>query len=66
MITRDYLEQRITEFVAAREKCQADSAAYNGAIQVCQHLLAKMNAEGEADAAQAETTALRPPHDSSP
>ncbi len=55
MITPEYLEDRITEFIAAREKCQADIAANNGAIQVCQHLLAQMNAEGEADAAQAET-----------
>lgn len=55
MITREYLEARITEFTAARDRCQADVAANNGAIQFCQHLLANLAAESEADTAQAET-----------
>lgn len=53
MITREYLEARIAEFIAVRDKHLADVAANNGAIQICQHLLANLAAES--DAAQAET-----------
>ena len=55
MITREYLENRITEFIAARDKCQADLNANTGAIQFCQHLLNTLKAESVADADQAET-----------
>ena len=55
MITREYLESRIAEFIAARDKCQADVAANNGAIQICRHLLAELATEVAANAAQAET-----------
>lgn len=48
MITREYLEARIAEFTVARDKCQADVAANNGAIQLCQHLLANLAAESDA------------------
>ncbi len=58
MITPEYLEDRITEFIAAREKCQADIAANNGAIQVCRHLLDQLAVE---DVVEIDTSDLSLP-----
>ena len=55
MITPEYLEDRIAEFIAARDKCQADVAANNGAIQICQHLLYALEAEAGGYDEQAKT-----------
>jgi hypothetical protein len=54
MITRKYLESRILELTAARDKHQADVNANNGAIQFCQHLLGNLAAEAEAEQAKSE------------
>ena len=53
MITREYLENRIKELTASRDKLMANVNLMNGAVQVCQQLLADL--AKEADAAQAET-----------
>ncbi len=45
MITREILETRIQEMTAARTKLQSDVDANTGAIQLCHHLLAKIEAE---------------------
>ena len=50
MITREYLETKIQELTAARDKLQGDVYANNGAIQFCQHLLATSAVESESDA----------------
>ena len=53
MITREYLETRLRELVAARDKHLADVEANNGAIQFCQHLLKNLVAEPDPEATQA-------------
>ena len=63
MITREYLDARLQEFIAARDQCQADLNANNGAIQVCRHLLNTLAAEAEADAAQGDTHETAPEHE---
>ena len=45
MITREILETRIQEMTAARTKHQSDVDANTGAIQLCLHLLANLDAE---------------------
>ncbi len=47
MITREYLESRIQQLVAARDKLQADVNGNNGAIQLCRQLLAELGPEPE-------------------
>lgn len=45
MITREYLENRIQELTVARNKLMADVNGNNGAIQLCQQLLAQLDAQ---------------------
>ena len=45
MITREYLENRIQELIVARNKLMADVNGNNGAIQLCEQLLAQLDAE---------------------
>lgn len=45
MITREYLENRIQELTAARNKLMADVNGNNGAIQLCQQLLDSLSAD---------------------
>lgn len=54
MITREYLEARIVEFTAARDKHQLDLEANNGALQLCRHLLASLAADADVAEAAAE------------
>ncbi len=51
MITREILEARLEEMTTARAKLQSDVDANTGAIQLCHHLLAKIEAEEIADEA---------------
>ena len=45
MITREYLENRILQLTAARNKLLSDVSGNNGAIQLCEQLLAQLDAE---------------------
>ncbi len=48
MITREYLEQRLQEITATRNKLLDDVNANNGAIQLLRHLLASLDLEDKA------------------
>ncbi len=65
-ITREYIEQMLTEITAARDKAQADMVANNGAIQLLKHMLASFD-RAESDAkTDAVVAGYKATHDPAP